>query len=309
MNMQNPLINHFRSTITINHLVGNVEQRTIETLRHQLGIIRSEVEELRQGITMDDVHEMRDGVADVLFTIAGLYGRMGFALPEHLYTDTSFASVGRCMTAVERHMATLDVLSSLTFESVYVAIQETAASMTEWVYQLGQVAGFDVLADFDAVITSNWTKFDQSESDAKLTALKYDMIGVRTHYTKCVSPDTQQTYYVTFSSETQKGLDGKEYPGGKWLKSCHFKDTNFSESLPPPPVEITLPELAIEQAVASHQELFNGPITMPASDVTAVFTQLDQLSDTRRYNITDFTVQTTDPATGFTVVQDAKPFP
>lgn len=62
----------------INELVGNLYNRGWGAALHQLGLIKSELEELSDdGIAARNVHELRDGIADVLFTTLGLAHRAG----------------------------------------------------------------------------------------------------------------------------------------------------------------------------------------------------------------------------------------
>lgn len=68
---------NFKHAATVNALVGNETNSGWEAADHQLKIIRSEWEELSEGVETRDLHETRDGIADVLFTVYGLAHRLG----------------------------------------------------------------------------------------------------------------------------------------------------------------------------------------------------------------------------------------
>ncbi len=223
--MKNPLIDLFHETIAINNLVGNTCQPTTETLRHQLRIIHSEADELAAGIKDNDRHEIRDGIADVMFTLAGLYGRMGLDIPQHLIPrdDLNEPHIDEVRAAV----SALHTLSHLQFDTVYAALNHVADYAVFRVWQLGESLNVDILGDFKAVILSNRTKFDRNREDAEKTRLKYAAIGVDTYYKECGMEGDLIPYYITFSSRDQTGDDGRSYPANKWLKSINFQDTNF----------------------------------------------------------------------------------
>lgn len=61
----------------INAIAGNPSNQGWEAIHHQLKICASEFAELTDAIEAHDVNELRDGIADVLFTIFGLAHRAG----------------------------------------------------------------------------------------------------------------------------------------------------------------------------------------------------------------------------------------
>jgi len=74
----------FEQVYAINELAGNVRKQGHRSAQHQMDIIDLEVDELRDGIAANDLHEIIDGVGDGLFTIIGLAGRYGFDAAEVL---------------------------------------------------------------------------------------------------------------------------------------------------------------------------------------------------------------------------------
>jgi len=74
----------FEQVYSVNELAGNARKQGHRAAKHQMDIIDLEVDELRDGIATNDLHEIIDGVGDGLFTIIGLAGRYGFDASEVL---------------------------------------------------------------------------------------------------------------------------------------------------------------------------------------------------------------------------------
>lgn len=70
--------NAFNETITINELVGNTAAPYPREYIHQFKLMESVFDEMTHAIQAQDRAQLRDGIADCLFTCVGLIGRMGF---------------------------------------------------------------------------------------------------------------------------------------------------------------------------------------------------------------------------------------
>lgn len=226
-----PIDAHFSQVTAINRLAGNYIVPTEETVLHQTRkIILPEVRELIAGITTQDEHETRDGIGDVLFTAAGLYARCGMAWPSqftpHLQDFSAFT--------VRRNV--LDMLSgceAICFDTELLGYEQAARTIpaalnfiVKDALVLGQMYGYPVLDDLQAVIDSNFSKFDKTEDDALMTRAKYAQLGVQTAYHPATYEGTK--LYVTKVTADEIGRDGKEYPAGKWVKSVNFREPQFS---------------------------------------------------------------------------------
>lgn len=77
--------------------------------------------------------------------------------------------------------------------------------------------------DMRAVIHQLFSRFCKTEDEADQTVVKYAKINVdvRKHL------DEMTGYWVILSSKDQRGLDGEDYPEGKWLKSVNAKKCHF----------------------------------------------------------------------------------
>lgn len=223
---KNTLPAAFAEVIKINNLVGNTAKPCRETLKHQLDIIRSELDELNEGYEAADNHEFVDGIGDVLFTLAGLYGRMGFTVPDR-FNPVPITDMRELLMLANRSFGGIEALSDVAFSSVYVAITALLQQTVEYIDELARLGGWDSFEILNAVIASNWTKFDRSESDAKRTALKYEAAGIAVEQ-KVQVIDGEDAYIVTYSATDQPDQKGKPMRKGKWLKSVNFQDTQFN---------------------------------------------------------------------------------
>ena len=69
---------NFQESLAVNTMVGNLPDGTWGPVDHQRKISQSEWDELcDDGITARDMHELRDGIADKLFTVYGIAARAG----------------------------------------------------------------------------------------------------------------------------------------------------------------------------------------------------------------------------------------
>lgn len=219
----------FQEVIKINEMVGNVALPNRDRLQHQLDIIQSEFGEFLDGLEAGDTVETRDGCADTLFTLAGLYGRMQFELPTYL------PSAQVDLDDLESHKSAHDfmmvsmgailVLSRCSFASVYIAIKEVTEHLIANLLYVADSYMIDYVEDLRAVIDSNWTKFDTDEGSAMATRLKYEALGIAVEQRH--KEQDGKTFTVTFSAADQKDEKGRDMRKGKWLKSVNFVDVNF----------------------------------------------------------------------------------
>lgn len=216
----------------INRMAGNYIVPTTETALHQINkIILPEVRETLDGLIAEDEHEIRDGVGDILFTVAGLYARLGYAFPENImvptivkYTRTEAAFTALTLQSVCEESATMIAIVGL--EEYGRQLNGHMETMLRAACRLGHMHGFPIQQDLQAVIDSNFTKFDTTEDEARQTAAKYARLGVDTVYHSATYEGRQ--LYVTKVEDATKGTDGKSYPAGKWVKSVNFQEPVYS---------------------------------------------------------------------------------
>lgn len=70
-------MSNFKMMAMLNNLAGNGSNAGWEAIEKQLKLVKDELKELSDGIDVKDIHELRDGIADVLVTIYGLAHRAG----------------------------------------------------------------------------------------------------------------------------------------------------------------------------------------------------------------------------------------
>jgi NTP pyrophosphatase (non-canonical NTP hydrolase) len=84
-----PAHTNFTATAVINAIAGNPTNAGWDAIEKQIKLIKDELKELDDGITARDIHELRDGIQDVLFTVYGLAHRAG------IDADLDYAEVVR----------------------------------------------------------------------------------------------------------------------------------------------------------------------------------------------------------------------
>lgn len=108
----------YRQTCLINVLAGNSPNGGWDAARHQLPIMEEEWKELKQGILEGDACAIRDGAADLLFTLIGFAHRAGI----DLLADFS-AVVQSNLTKIDRNavdaLRTMDKYRQMGVDTVY----------------------------------------------------------------------------------------------------------------------------------------------------------------------------------------------
>lgn len=69
---------NFTAMGRLNEIAGNGMNGGWPAITHQIKLIESEFNELKDGIEARDIHEVRDGIQDILVTTYGLAWRAGF---------------------------------------------------------------------------------------------------------------------------------------------------------------------------------------------------------------------------------------
>lgn len=222
----------FTQVSAINRLAGNYAVPNSSTACHQADyIIRPEIKELMAGLAVSDAGEIRDGVADVMFTLCGMYSRMALPFP----TQAEVASLEEALNydggvdiAAMRLLHLCELISVLmkvgysNIDAAHVLLNRMMAKT----WAIGTYFNYPILSDLNDVVVSNMTKFDTDVETSEATRLKYEAIGVKTE-AHATTTTTGSVFYVTRVVETVTGTDGKQYPKGKWLKSVNFKEPAF----------------------------------------------------------------------------------
>lgn len=139
----------FDKVYAINELAGNARNQGHRISKHQMDIIDLEVDELRDGIDTNDLHEIIDGVGDGLFTLLGLAGRYGFDAAEVLrrVNESQFSKFDKNMDDLLDTRTKYTRLGVETFfikkeyggETVYVTkVSETATGTDGKTYLKGK---------------------------------------------------------------------------------------------------------------------------------------------------------------------------
>jgi hypothetical protein len=224
--------NHFELNSHINTIVGNLPvdvndvTAMLEIVRRQRNLIHDEFDELNAGVKERNISEVRDGIADVIVTVDGMYFRVGLHYPNVGSWFDASMSIEDCLQAIEidltliEEMLAVGVGNSVGYFKHRLKVY--CDSILSSCHHISIHYGVNLLADQMAVYASNMTKFDTDIEVARRGVAKYEALGVRTD----IFPNTINglTYYVIKCTADSVGTDGKKYGAGKFLKSVYFKE-------------------------------------------------------------------------------------
>lgn len=134
-------LNHFEATKLINEMAGNHLAQTIDEMVAQLGLIKAELlKELEPGVHERNLFEIRDGIADVVFTAFGLASRGGIDAHSD-YVHPILSNVCKFDTTIEDAELTKQKYLALEVETIYVEYSLTLASGNVVNFYVTKVAG------------------------------------------------------------------------------------------------------------------------------------------------------------------------
>lgn len=220
----------------------------ITRAKRQTGLVRSEYNELTdEGITPQNSTLVRDGVADVIVTIDGLYHRLGLAYPTAVHNPDNFELIPEAtivaevegsltstyiaLNAIEALIKELEIYSLA--ESRGEILQFPAAVIVQQInlyanvvllsmHQIAYALHFDLLEDQRTVYASNMSKYTQDPAVAEQGVAKYAALDVPAGVFP-VETDGETYYVVKCTAEGPiKGNDGGDYSPGKILKGVDF---------------------------------------------------------------------------------------
>lgn len=246
---------HFALNARFNSVGGNPAPAAGFTLhdvvlraQRQIDLVRSEYNELTdEGVTPQNTTLIRDGVADVIVTIDGLYHRLGLAYPHHIHDPVHFELIPETNISAEVEGAltsayiALNVIDSLVVELARYsgaqdrgeALQLPASVLMQQInvwancillsmHAIGYALHFDLIEDQRTVYASNMSKFTQDPAVAEQGVAKYAALEVPAGVFP-IEVDGEQFYVVKCIAEGPiKGLCGGDYSPGKILKGVNF---------------------------------------------------------------------------------------
>lgn len=224
---------HFELNSLINTIVGNLPlgeddiPAMMQVISRQRDLIDDEFEELRAGVNTRNVTEVRDGVADVIVTVDGMYFRLGLEYPRLEIGRDRVHSPAECLRAMEVDLSMIKQMLAAGLDSNTVGyfkhrLKVYCDSILWACYDLSEAYGICIQRDQEAVFASNMSKFDTDIEVGRRGVEKYAALGVKTD----LFPNEIDglTYWVIKCTETCVGNDGKKYGVGKFLKSVYFKE-------------------------------------------------------------------------------------
>lgn len=212
----------------------------LRTLREDL--LRSEIAEADTGKTMflagdkqGGIQEMIDGFGDTLYIVSGTAVAYGPLVRDRLLSaDIEAGRVVEgdekalrgdpmefALQAVERLKGGLGHYLVAESNNKIASIGDILASMADTASLGIEHLGYDPVAVFSEIHSSNMSKLVSSEEEEIATIESYGALGVSV---KFVGDFPNK---AVLSAETQHGPDGKDYPLDKVLKSVSFRGPDF----------------------------------------------------------------------------------
>lgn len=231
---------HYQLNCLVNTIVGNlpVAEQDIESLlqvvRRQRDLIADEFDELRTGVEERNISEVRDGIADVIVTVDGMFFRAGLEYPRIQLWDVH-GDEGNIDAYLKSIQTDLELILEMIEEAPEADVlgpyrhrlEVYCCSILYACYCISSAYGIDLQADQVAVFVSNMSKFDTDLDTARKGVEKYANIGVQTDIFP--SAVDGQVFYVLKCVHDTVGADGKKYSLGKFLKSVLFKEPVLPE--------------------------------------------------------------------------------
>jgi len=216
---------------------ADTSQEEIEArIRHQAGLISEEAEETLTALMAGDKNEVRDGLADLLVTVSGLFHR-AYPTEAHSWEFDTFLIPGPVFYPTETLMLCINSISNIGAAFKQIAhegreidkdqLRQACYHLMTFINLFASICGIPLEQDHAAVSLSNLSKFDIDLANADLSAAKYEALGLKVEI-RNVDYDGV-SYHVVVCAEDQE-VDGKFYPKGKILKSINFQEPSFEEA-------------------------------------------------------------------------------
>lgn len=190
----------------------------------RLDLITEEIGELRDAINADDMKEVRDAMADILYVVYGMADVFGVNM-DTLYTqfNNMFIINHEPLNSLADHLAHIDASESRLKDDMDAF--ELKASMLDLfhiiivVEQMYKFLGIDMYEDFRIIHNSNMSKLCNSEEEAIATVADYEA-----KYAAGTSP-YDSPYYYEISWLGKWGV--KNRSTGKVLKNINYIPVAF----------------------------------------------------------------------------------
>lgn len=224
------LITCFKEVAAISRIGGAGPDPSRETVEHQIKIILSEANELVvDGFGELNRHEVRDGIGDVLFTVAGAYARFDIPFPNSFEPVelNSYNEAEETSRKIIGILNAMQILADKNLMDYYVVMGLLLKDIAEKAISIANYFGLPYINDLEAICASQWTKFDSTSSAGFNTVERYTNSGVEVYQE--VRRAHEREYIVTHSAKDQNDLKGRPIPKGKWLKSVNFEEPEFEK--------------------------------------------------------------------------------
>lgn len=252
-NYADDLVTHLEFNKKVNAIPGNYsmlnESLFLAIAQQQMLIIHEEVNEAKtefdrfekDGFSQEMYKLLRDGLGDTIVTYDGLFARLGleFNFPssevpsvivdncEGFSRDDrfSYASLLFRTQLMPAHELVMSIVRTAqhTGDLDIALIGRLAEGIVLLTERISRIVGVDVLADQEAIFSSNISKFDTDRATAEIGLQRYLDNGVKAHILEN-TVDGVQYHVIKVAEDCTVVVDGKpkSFVKGKFLKSILF---------------------------------------------------------------------------------------
>lgn len=234
---------HYSLNSQINAIAGNDPinvadtDRWLAACRSQMNFIKEEIDETVRAMEENDRIALRDGIADSIVTLDGLYYRLGLQYPDQTWLEDEVirssaltdAGMGSALSVAFKALQNASHTVSDRLESgdadALDWITLTARNLMGCLYCIAYLSEIPLQADQHAVYVSNLSKFDTDYAEAVEGLVRYMEQGVCATLVRSVVGG--ERYFIIRVLEDSTSTRGKYFPAGKFLKSKNFQEPVF----------------------------------------------------------------------------------
>ena len=207
-------------------LIGMVNVPTLENLKKQYAIIRSELEEVIDSCVAEDYEGVRDGILDVIKTVIGLYTLNGWvpnisleAITEYDLTVDDYKELYLLAQEMDDELICLEEGNPLEVSSADYLLVHALVMVC--------VADIEGLFDYHQMHLGLMSRFDSSMGNALLTKDYYATNDVETYIE---SKEVDGVMWYCNKLKSSQMVKGRLEVAGKMMKSKFFSEPDYTDS-------------------------------------------------------------------------------
>lgn len=199
---------------------SNVFDSNPKLVKLRYDLIAEEIKELRVGFETQDIIEMADALADILYVVHGAGVAFGINLDPYCASECVKPSKIKLSIFHDPHKSLFETLMSFMdrdLKSLYLAFEaksielttEALCNLLHITYYIGSFLGLDLDVLFRIVHDNNMSKLCATEEIAAESVKHYATLPGFEKVNVSYRPSADSKYYVVFNKDTGKVLKSK----------------------------------------------------------------------------------------------------